>query len=1032
VGKALSAFLSHSNIDEPQVKIVQRFLTEIGIKPWVSYDDIHNSDYDELIARQIKSKDVFLLILSNNSANSKNVQNECAFADANNKTFVIYELETTDIPEGLALRLGRKQRILAYKFCDDSLERLARLIIQESGHNWPAYSAKAKVAELKIKQQQQEFEQKYRRSLDTFRELYWNCRTRNGKHRADAAITVIDRERLSRTKAELGLTDTAISKIQIEFDRRKRGDFTFVLSRALATKMLTLEDLHTLDSKRLDCCVSRTEVEEIIGARKNIPALQLVSRASLQIDQAEMKPIDVAWFIELLDQRRNELYKTTTILSKENTDAPVPHRRKADDPFNAVESKADSSSVSAEDKMVKKVINKSSRQKAKTGGDTTVPQTSNKSESQSNKTQESGSNHREDLNIAISVSEYVGKRHIKDVFTKSIWHDGINVAVGFLDVEKKGSQAPALITNPPVTRIIAGPNEIRIFYGDNNSSIAFEVRPSMGTYSKILAFLQSFPLPIDHQPDLVSGAMTNSSQVLDNLRDLSAINSMGPSNNETILVSQVYLGTILSSLELRRVHLDASGIVFQGNPTHESGNLSPSRIQSIRKLVRVDIFPNEIRLHEDGPEIYISIAVEKKMKTYSCIVRFLKPLGIPMGFNVSHPPRNAMSCSTELTLSGPSVSIQPEQLTEPVIILENQTDALNTIELEADSSEPKSEENEYSQAVDKFVSMYASASLPVLLRKTSQLATKCHELDISVEPVTTSNSQIYKALRIHQIKGDYLGRVLVHWNTSLMRGKNGIIVFDKGVLVSNFLEKTRLMYYGNLDYPRESLAFKYANGENALKIEVDGYCGFEGIFLHSSQIFPITNPSKASHLISTLISVLNENERKARCLRVARDAIIDRFIKALKLDSESVLYLADDIYQGNLAPKPPFVDHFKVFRESFGVMPIPSEVILLLDCGKTQSLLVTAFGIHFIGKDVFSTKKNLNFLTIPWGSLKSMKIEAKDLLDKTISFSVTSLCYTGMVRFDFKKRESSFAGFTEVVHELLNLILMAADLFSRI
>ena len=349
VETALSAFLSHSNLDESQVKLVQRFLTEIGIKPWVSFDDIHNSDYDKLIARQIKSKNIFLLILSNNSANSKNVQNECAFADANNKIIVIYELETTDIPEGLALRLGRKQRILAYKFSDDSLERLARLIIQESGLDWLAYSTKARDAESKIKRQQLKIEQQYQRNLDNYKEDYWNCRTRNGKCRADAEIVVIERERLSSKKVDFCLTDTAISKIQAEFDRRRKRPFTVVLSNTLAMKMLTLEDLQTLERKRLDCCVSKNEVADIIASRKNIPPLQLESGSSLQIDQPLMIPIDITWIKDLFEQRREELYKTKTTVSKDKTKTSVPRCRKVDDPLNAVASKTDSTILEQDD-----------------------------------------------------------------------------------------------------------------------------------------------------------------------------------------------------------------------------------------------------------------------------------------------------------------------------------------------------------------------------------------------------------------------------------------------------------------------------------------------------------------------------------------------------------------------------------------------------------------------------------------------------------------------------------------------------------
>jgi hypothetical protein len=64
-----------------------------------------------------------------------------------------------------------------------------------------------------------------------------------------------------------------------------------------------------------------------------------------------------------------------------------------------------------------------------------------------------------------------------------------------------------------------------------------------------------------------------------------------------------------------------------------------------------------------------------------------------------------------------------------------------------------------------------------------------------VNPDLNSNSPTAKALKAHQINGDYLGKVLIHWNTSIVRGKNGIIIFENGILVSKFFQKPKLFYF---------------------------------------------------------------------------------------------------------------------------------------------------------------------------------------------------------------------------------------------
>jgi restriction endonuclease S subunit len=63
---------------------------------------------------------------------------------------------------------------------------------------------------------------------------------------------------------------------------------------------------------------------------------------------------------------------------------------------------------------------------------------------------------------------------------------------------------------------------------------------------------------------------------------------------------------------------------------------------------------------------------------------------------------------------------------------------------------------------------YSLTSLSEELAAITHLATASgHNLELYVNPDLNSNSPTAKALKAHQINGDYLGKVLIHWNTSI-------------------------------------------------------------------------------------------------------------------------------------------------------------------------------------------------------------------------------------------------------------------------
>ncbi len=521
-------------------------------------------------------------------------------------------------------------------------------------------------------------------------------------------------------------------------------------------------------------------------------------------------------------------------------------------------------------------------------------------------------------------------------------------------------------------------------------------------------------------------------------------------NDQFLVVSEIFLGNEIKRIDVTHIERADNLFVFDGRIVQSLTKIGATaaiiraideqntQIKTTREFTQIIVSGFTIKFIQEGFECYVIASVDPVKDNYNRFITFLEGVGIPVikvetQQHLEHPAVRRRREAEDLKSNGVQDSLKIKKAVKATNV--TISDKLNEAEAITPSSSQKNQSNSNTldtdvliNAITKFNSVSLSEELSIL----SKLAiANSNDLNLYVNPEPASKSQTSMALKKHQIKGDYLGKVLVHWNTSILRSKNGIIIFEKGMLVSSFLEKTRLFYFGNLDYSKEAWSLVY-DGESEVKVNVDGYCGVEVLVVSASQTLHKTLPDNANNLISLLGTLLDKAEFKAECLFEATNAIVDRFDVSPKTDPESVLYFPDDIYQADLTPNLPFVDHYKIFKESFGVYPIPSEVIMLLDCGIAQSLLVTAYGLHLIGKAIFPVQINHNFLSIPWSSLGSIRIEATDYSCKTIYFGIVSSSYTGVIKFDFNKRDSSFAGFAAEAHEIINLIRTAAVLYSRI
>jgi len=126
-------FISYSRKDSELALRLASFLTECGHSVWIDQSDIHAATmWSSEIVRAITGCRAFILLLSENSINSKNVVRELALASEKGKHILPIKLEHVVIPEAMEYQLAGIQRL---PFGEDEalLLSLARLGLESSG-----------------------------------------------------------------------------------------------------------------------------------------------------------------------------------------------------------------------------------------------------------------------------------------------------------------------------------------------------------------------------------------------------------------------------------------------------------------------------------------------------------------------------------------------------------------------------------------------------------------------------------------------------------------------------------------------------------------------------------------------------------------------------------------------------------------------------------------------------------------------------------------------------------------------------------
>ncbi len=108
-------FISYAHKDSEIVYPIINSLHDWGYNIWYDEGIDPGNEWPDEIANALEKCTFFIVFISNNSVNSKNVLDEINFALDEKKPFLAIHIQETKVPAGLRLRTGSTQAIMKYR-----------------------------------------------------------------------------------------------------------------------------------------------------------------------------------------------------------------------------------------------------------------------------------------------------------------------------------------------------------------------------------------------------------------------------------------------------------------------------------------------------------------------------------------------------------------------------------------------------------------------------------------------------------------------------------------------------------------------------------------------------------------------------------------------------------------------------------------------------------------------------------------------------------------------------------------------------
>jgi hypothetical protein len=134
-GTSEYVFVSYAHKDGPRVFREVAYLYEQRYRIWYDEGIDPGNEWPEEIANALADCAFFIVFISANSVDSKNVRNEINFALNKGKPFLAIHIDETALPAGLELRMGDIQAVMQFRMSNDSYRRKLTKTLPDSLRN---------------------------------------------------------------------------------------------------------------------------------------------------------------------------------------------------------------------------------------------------------------------------------------------------------------------------------------------------------------------------------------------------------------------------------------------------------------------------------------------------------------------------------------------------------------------------------------------------------------------------------------------------------------------------------------------------------------------------------------------------------------------------------------------------------------------------------------------------------------------------------------------------------------------------------
>ena len=122
-------FASYSHKNMKEVFGVIRRLAEARYRIWYDEGIEPGNEWPEEVGKAISGCQLFLVFMSPQAMDSRNVRNEITFATSADKSVMVVNLQPVELSEGMKLQIGAVQYMNKYEMSDgECLERLKSIL----------------------------------------------------------------------------------------------------------------------------------------------------------------------------------------------------------------------------------------------------------------------------------------------------------------------------------------------------------------------------------------------------------------------------------------------------------------------------------------------------------------------------------------------------------------------------------------------------------------------------------------------------------------------------------------------------------------------------------------------------------------------------------------------------------------------------------------------------------------------------------------------------------------------------------------